>query len=195
MVIFTNGCFDILHVGHVRLLQYAKSLGDKLVVGINSDASVRAIKGPERPIVPQEQRMEMLLALRSVDEVVIFDEPTPLRLLEQIRPAIIVKGDDWKGNVVGSHIAEVRLFPVGDTSTTKIVNKIESQTKKVFVCGSKLIIAHSLWHAMQLVESTDVEPIEEDREILFVVPTTEAWGGKQKKACEWAKILSVGVYE
>lgn len=93
--VFTNGCFDILHPGHVDLLERARSLGDRLVVGLNGDASVRAIKGPGRPLVPQEDRALMLRALRSVDEVVIFDETTPERLIEELSPDVLVKGGDW----------------------------------------------------------------------------------------------------
>jgi rfaE bifunctional protein kinase chain/domain/rfaE bifunctional protein nucleotidyltransferase chain/domain len=93
--VFTNGCFDVLHPGHVDLLDRARSLGDRLVVGLNSDASVRALKGPGRPLVPQEERALMLRSLRSVDEVIIFDEPTPARLIEELSPDVLVKGGDW----------------------------------------------------------------------------------------------------
>lgn len=94
-VVFTNGCFDVLHPGHIDLLERARSLGDRLVVGINSDASLRAIKGPGRPIIPQEDRALMLRSLRAVDEVIIFDEPTPARLIEELSPDVLVKGGDW----------------------------------------------------------------------------------------------------
>ena len=93
--VFTNGCFDVLHPGHVDLLERARSLGDRLVVGLNSDASVRALKGPGRPLVPQEGRALMLRALRSVDEVIIFDESTPERLIRDLSPDVLVKGGDW----------------------------------------------------------------------------------------------------
>jgi D-beta-D-heptose 7-phosphate kinase/D-beta-D-heptose 1-phosphate adenosyltransferase len=93
--VFTNGCFDVLHPGHVDLLERARSLGDRLVVGLNSDASARALKGPGRPLVPQEERALMLRSLRSVDEVIIFDEPTPERLIEELSPDVLVKGGDW----------------------------------------------------------------------------------------------------
>jgi rfaE bifunctional protein kinase chain/domain/rfaE bifunctional protein nucleotidyltransferase chain/domain len=93
--VFTNGCFDLFHPGHVDLLERARSLGDRLVVGLNSDASVRALKGPGRPLVPQEERALMLRSLRSVDEVIIFDEPTPARLIEELAPDVLVKGEDW----------------------------------------------------------------------------------------------------
>jgi rfaE bifunctional protein nucleotidyltransferase chain/domain len=94
-LVFTNGCFDVLHPGHVDLLERAKALGDRLVVGLNSDASVRAVKGPGRPIYPQEDRVLMLRALRTVDEVIVFDEPTPARLIEELAPDVLVKGGDW----------------------------------------------------------------------------------------------------
>jgi phosphoheptose isomerase len=95
VLVFTNGCFDLLHPGHVDLLERARALGDRLVVGLNSDASVRAIRGPGRPLVPQEDRAAMLRALRCVDEVIIFDEPTPARLIEELQPDVLVKGGDW----------------------------------------------------------------------------------------------------
>ncbi|GAA1747312.1 D-glycero-beta-D-manno-heptose 1-phosphate adenylyltransferase [Luedemannella helvata] len=94
-VVLTNGCFDILHVGHVIYLQQARELGDWLIVGLNSDASVRALKGPARPINPQDDRATVLSALSCVDEVVIFDELTPERLIRDIRPDIYVKGGDY----------------------------------------------------------------------------------------------------
>jgi rfaE bifunctional protein nucleotidyltransferase chain/domain len=94
-VVFTNGCFDVLHPGHIDLLERARSLGDRLVVGLNSDASVRAIKGPGRPIIPQEDRALVLRALRAVDEVIVFDEETPARLIEELGPDVLVKGGDW----------------------------------------------------------------------------------------------------
>ena len=101
-IVFTNGCFDLIHVGHIRLLQYAKSLGDELVVGLNSDDSVRAIKGPRRPIVPQEERFEILWAIDAVDRVEIFYERTPLKLITQIRPDVLVKGPDYlESQIVG----------------------------------------------------------------------------------------------
>ncbi len=94
-VVFTNGVFDLLHVGHVRYLERARGLGDLLVVAVNSDASVRANRGPDRPIVPQEQRAEVLAALRAVDYVVLFEEPTAVALVEQVRPEVYVKGGDY----------------------------------------------------------------------------------------------------
>jgi rfaE bifunctional protein nucleotidyltransferase chain/domain len=94
-MVFTNGCFDLLHPGHVDLLERARALGDMLVVGINSDASVRALKGPHKPYLSQDDRRRMLLALRAVDYVAVFDEPDPLRLITELRPDVLVKGGDW----------------------------------------------------------------------------------------------------
>jgi D-sedoheptulose 7-phosphate isomerase len=102
-VVFTNGCFDLLHPGHIDLLERARALGTRLIVGINSDASVRAIKGSPRPFMTQEDRAKMLLGLRCVDEVRIFDEPTPQRLIEEIKPDVLVKGGDWDvSQIVGA---------------------------------------------------------------------------------------------
>jgi rfaE bifunctional protein nucleotidyltransferase chain/domain len=95
-VVFTNGCFDVIHPGHVDLLRRARTLGDKLIVGINSDRSVRAIKGSGRPIFSESDRKAVLLALESVDDVVVFDEQTPEELIQTISPDVLVKGGDWK---------------------------------------------------------------------------------------------------
>lgn len=136
-VVFTNGCFDILHAGHVRYLKRAKSLGDILVVGLNSDASVKKIKGAARPIVPQEERAEVLAALGSVDYVVIFDEPTPLRLIKEIKPDILVKGADWPAKeIVGADVVKAeggrvsRIKLLKGRSTTNIINRILRLSKK-----------------------------------------------------------------
>jgi rfaE bifunctional protein nucleotidyltransferase chain/domain len=94
-IVFTNGCFDLLHPGHIRLLEDARALGDALVVGVNSDASVRGLKGPGRPIIPEGERAEILAALAAVDYVVVFDEPTPLALIAALLPDLLVKGNDW----------------------------------------------------------------------------------------------------
>jgi D-beta-D-heptose 7-phosphate kinase/D-beta-D-heptose 1-phosphate adenosyltransferase len=124
-LIFTNGCFDILHVGHIELLEFAASHG-KVVVGLNSDTSVRGLKGPDRPINNQSDRKRLLEALSAVDEVVIFDEETPYELIKRIKPDIIVKGGDYtRDEVVGSDLADVLIFPfVVGKSTTNVVNKI-----------------------------------------------------------------------
>jgi D-sedoheptulose 7-phosphate isomerase len=107
MIVFTNGCFDIIHAGHIDLLDRARALGDKLIVGINSDRSVRAIKGPGRPIQSEGARMAVLLGLKSVDEVIIFDDPTPERLIEDLRPDVLVKGGDWSvSEIIGADLVK-----------------------------------------------------------------------------------------
>lgn len=106
-IVFTNGCFDILHIGHIRYLQSAKKQGDLLVVGLNSDASVKRLKGPNRPVCPEDYRKEMLLALKDVDYVFLFSEDTPLELIKKIKPDFLVKGGDWdKKNIVGWEFVE-----------------------------------------------------------------------------------------
>jgi len=124
--VFTNGCFDILHAGHVRYLQQARKLGDVLVVGLNSDRSVSAIK-PGRPINSEKDRAAVLAALSSVDYVVVFREKTPYNLIKTLRPDILVKGGDWKKeDIVGSDIAkETRILPfLRGVSTTRIIEKV-----------------------------------------------------------------------
>lgn len=102
-IVFTNGCFDLLHAGHAHYLAEAKKLGDILVVGVNSDSSVRRIKGPKRPILPEQMRAYLVDSLKPVDYVVIFEEDTPLRLIKAIRPHVLVKGADWQvKDIVGS---------------------------------------------------------------------------------------------
>lgn len=109
MVVFTNGVFDLLHPGHLRYLQHARSLGDALIVGVNSDASVRANKGPSRPITPAAERAEVIAALAVVDAVVVFDEDTPQRLIAALEPDVLVKGADWAEDaIVGRDIVEAR---------------------------------------------------------------------------------------
>ncbi len=132
-IVFTNGCFDILHAGHVDYLQKAKDLGDFLVVGLNSDDSIRRIKGKCRPINPQEFRKKVLEALKPVDLVIVFDEDTPERLIKEIKPDVLVKGGDWKiENIVGadfvmSYGGIVKTIDfIYDISTTKIIEKIKS---------------------------------------------------------------------
>jgi D-beta-D-heptose 7-phosphate kinase/D-beta-D-heptose 1-phosphate adenosyltransferase len=124
MLIFTNGCFDILHVGHLQYLEQSKNLGDRLVVGLNSDASVRRLKGPSRPVNNQADRKRMLQALRCVDEVVIFDEDTPYDLIVSLQPDVVTKGGDYTAeDIVGYGLAKVVVLPyVGGKSTTRILN-------------------------------------------------------------------------
>lgn len=130
-VVFTNGCFDILHVGHVRLFQEAKALGDILIVAVNSDASVRAIKGAGRPFVPAEQRAEVVAALASVDYVIIFDERDPLRIISEVMPQVLVKGGDWTiETIIGREVVEkaggtvIALPFIDGVSSTSIVQRI-----------------------------------------------------------------------
>lgn len=128
-IIFTNGCFDILHIGHIKLLEYAKSLGDKLIVGINSDPSIKLLKGNNRPINSEKNRKFILESIKYVDEVIIFNEETPLNLIKEIKPSIIVKGGDYKAeNVVGYGIADIVIFEYIDGySTTKIIENISNR--------------------------------------------------------------------
>jgi rfaE bifunctional protein nucleotidyltransferase chain/domain len=131
-IVFTNGCFDILHAGHVRYLSDAKKLGDILVLAINSDSSVRSIKGKPRPFIPQTERAYVIASLESVDYVTIFDEDTPLLLIEYLQPHILVKGGDWtEETVVGRDSVtkwggRVVIMPeVKGISTTNIIEKIK----------------------------------------------------------------------
>lgn len=124
-VVFTNGCFDLLHVGHVRYLTAARALGGLLVVGLNADASVRRIKGPLRPIIGQEQRAEVLSGLACVDFVTIFDEPDPFALIETLQPDVLVKGADWAADGIigadlvlsrGGRVERISIVPGASTS-------------------------------------------------------------------------------
>ncbi len=126
-IVFTNGCFDILHAGHVDYLEKAKSFGDILIVGINSDSSIKRIKGEKRPINKQEHRVKVLSALNCVDYVVVFDEDTPIELIKIVQPDVLVKGADWKlEDIVGREYAKrvERVDFSYDISTTKIIRKI-----------------------------------------------------------------------
>ena len=130
-IVFTNGCFDILHPGHTRYLAAARELGDFLVVAINSDASVRNIKGPKRPIIDEQARAELVAALECVDMVLIFEEDNPLRVIQNLLPDILVKGGDWAADeIIGSDVVknrggEVKRIPlVTGCSTTDIIDKV-----------------------------------------------------------------------
>jgi len=127
-VVFTNGVFDILHKGHFELLKHAASLGGLLIVGINTDASVKRLKGPTRPINDEQTRVEQLSALPWVDEVYTFEEDTPYELIKTVSPSIIVKGGDYTvDQVVGNDLAEVHIVPtVEGYSTTNIIANINS---------------------------------------------------------------------
>lgn len=124
--IFTNGCFDMFHAGHLKILYEAKQLGNYLHVGINSDKSIRKLKGPLRPIINQDQRFEIVSSIKYVDRVYIFDEDTPIELIKQIKPDIIVKGGDWNDKyIVGSGYSKIVTIPLlPDISTSKIIQKI-----------------------------------------------------------------------
>jgi D-beta-D-heptose 7-phosphate kinase/D-beta-D-heptose 1-phosphate adenosyltransferase len=130
-VVFTNGCFDLLHAGHLALLEAARGQGDVLIVAINSDASVRGLKGPGRPVVPEQERAEVLEALESVDRVVIYDEPTPLETIRVLVPDVLVKGADWaEDKVVGREVVEaaggrvVRVELLPGQSTSALLERI-----------------------------------------------------------------------
>lgn len=132
-IVFTNGCFDILHVGHLHTLKESIQLGDKLIVGLNSDASVSRLKGKERPIVNQLDRSEMLAALEMVDAVIIFEDNTPEELIQMIKPDVLCKGGDWSienivgGDFVKSYGGQVVSIPfVQGYSSSSLINKIKS---------------------------------------------------------------------
>jgi D-beta-D-heptose 7-phosphate kinase/D-beta-D-heptose 1-phosphate adenosyltransferase len=133
VVVFTNGCFDLIHVGHVRYLQEARKQGDCLVVAVNSDSSVEEIKGPGRPIIPESQRAEVVAALSCVDWVTIFDEPDPLVLIKLLKPDVLVKGSDWPEEKIvgaqevkgtGGKVLRIPLEPA--SSTSAVIEKIRS---------------------------------------------------------------------
>jgi len=138
-VVWTNGCFDIMHVGHILYLEKARSLGDLLVVGLNSDASVRQSKGPARPIVTESQRAKLLTALSCVDYVIIFDDKTPLKLLATFKPDVYAKGGDYtidtinqdERKLVESYGGEIALLPgLEGASTTNLIEKILQSYKR-----------------------------------------------------------------
>jgi rfaE bifunctional protein nucleotidyltransferase chain/domain len=128
-IIFTNGCFDLLHRGHIELLNFCKSLGDKVIVGLNSDTSVKRLKGKSRPINCEKDRKIILEALSSVDEVIIFEEDTPRVLINQLQPDIIVKGGDYDSeDVVGNDVSEIVIFDYLDEySTTNTIQNINNR--------------------------------------------------------------------
>ncbi len=136
-VVFTNGCFDLLHIGHIRYLEEAKALGDVLVVGVNSDASVRKLKGPKRPVLPEAERAEILSGLGCVDYITLFDEMDPLKLITSLQPNVLVKGGDWtKEQIVGKEVVErsggeVVIIPfVKGASTSTLIETILKKYEK-----------------------------------------------------------------
>jgi D-beta-D-heptose 7-phosphate kinase/D-beta-D-heptose 1-phosphate adenosyltransferase len=137
-IVFTNGCFDIIHTGHTRYLDKARSYGDVLIVAVNSDSSVRAIKGAKRPINPEAERMEVLAALKSVDFVALFSEPDPYRIISELQPDVLVKGGDWPiEKIIGRDVVEARggsvvnVPYVEGASTTEIIERILQIYSKV----------------------------------------------------------------
>ncbi len=176
-VVFTNGCFDIIHPGHVDLLRRARALGDRLVVGINSDTSVRKIKGDGRPFMDQDSRRAVLLGLESVDEVVIFDEPTPGDVIARLMPDVLVKGGDWaRGEIVGADIVtanggEVHSLPlVAGYSSSAIVDSIRSELAETETADQSDHVAASLQEHLSLfdeIASTQTGVIRECSELLF----------------------------
>ena len=128
IVVFTNGCFDLLHRGHIHVLREAKAAGDLLIVALNSDASVQRIKGPTRPILPEIDRLELIAAMEMVDYVILFDEPDPYRLIAAIKPQVLAKGGDWnQESIIGADVVE--LSPIAglaacDVTAAKIAYKI-----------------------------------------------------------------------
>jgi len=130
-VVFTNGCFDVLHPGHIHSLEAARALGDCLIVGLNGDESVRALKGPDRPVIPAEERAEILASLECVDAVVVFEDLTPQKVIAALLPEVLVKGGDWPGNqIVGREEVEaaggrvVLVEAVPGYSTSEILKRI-----------------------------------------------------------------------
>ena len=130
-VVFTNGCFDLLHPGHIRGFEQARQLGDALIIGLNSDSSVRQLKGPTRPVIPEQERAEILSALEAVDAVIIFNELTPRKVIARLLPDVLVKGGDWAGDQIvgreeveaaGGQVVSIPLVP--GYSTTTILKKI-----------------------------------------------------------------------
>ena len=182
VVVFTNGCFDIIHPGHIDLLARARALGTRLVVGINSDKSVRAIKGANRPFIGETDRKEILQSLRMVDEVRIFDETTPARLIEEIKPDVLVKGGDWAENeIVGADYVlknggKVFSMPLKEGfSSSRIVEKIKNENALENIVSVAIQTENSLiknsfdehLHLIQEVSQTLNSQISDCAEILF----------------------------
>jgi D-beta-D-heptose 7-phosphate kinase/D-beta-D-heptose 1-phosphate adenosyltransferase len=152
-IVFTNGCFDLLHIGHIRYLEKARTLGDILVVGVNSDSSVRILKGPKRPILPVKERAEILSGLGCVDYITIFNEQDPLKLITSLHPHVLVKGGDWtKEQIVGGDVVErsggkVVIIPfVKGTSTSNLIGtilkKYEKRGKDLYPSGNASPASH-----------------------------------------------------
>ena len=186
-IVFTNGCFDIIHPGHIDLLERAGKLGTKLIVGINSDASVKAIKGADRPFLSQTERKAILEGLKAVDEVRIFDENTPENLIREIKPDVLVKGGDWKTEeIIGADFVlqnggEVFSLPLKDGfSSSRIVEKIkrvESRESRVESQNDNLI-EKSLNQHLEVFQKILFENIENIEECAALIAETFERGGK-----------------
>jgi D-sedoheptulose 7-phosphate isomerase len=160
ITVFTNGCFDLLHPGHIDLLEQARALGDRLIVGLNSDRSVRALKGPSRPFMPEAERAAMLRALRCVDEVIVFDELTPARLIDQLQPDVLVKGGDWPIEQIvgadtvrrrGGRVLSLPLKP--GYSTTALAERIQAATASYGRIKTDTDVQHTLQLQTPLMRS------------------------------------------
>lgn len=196
MVVFTNGCFDILHAGHVDLLARAKALGERLVVGINSDESVRRIKGADRPVQNQDARKTVLLGLESVDEVLIFDELTPEKLIRSLKPDVLVKGGDWKPDeIIGSDFVRSyggRVFSlplIAGFSSSGIVKKIKTASASDHVAidngvgqvGAIPLIRRNLNQHINVIKSILQSPAQIDECSQILLQTVKA--GKKVLIC------------
>ena len=188
VVVFTNGCFDIIHPGHIDLLERAKQLGTKLVVGINSDSSVRAIKGKPRPFLSQIDRAIILKSLRSVDEVYIFDEPTPEKLIKEVRPDVLVKGGDWsKNEIIGADFVEKnggKVFSLSlkdGYSSSLIVEKIREDSKSntnYLLSENAGVIEKSLEQHIEVFQTILTSEINLIRKCAEMITETLENGGK-----------------
>lgn len=189
--VFTNGCFDILHPGHIDLLNRARELGDRLVVGINSDESVRAIKGPGRPINDQESRKAVLLGLRAVDEVIIFDDTTPENIVRELKPDILVKGGDWQiSEIIGADIVQanggmVYSLPLkGGYSTSGIIAAMNGEKPEKSVVSPDRkhrewsVVSASLSEHLSVLEAVSRESVESIGRCAEVIAQTFASGKK-----------------
>jgi D-sedoheptulose 7-phosphate isomerase len=164
MIVFTNGCFDVLHAGHIDLLGRARALGSRLIVGINSDRSVTAIKGPGRPVNNEQSRKAVLMGLRSVDDVIVFDEPTPENAIKQIKPDILVKGGDWKiSEIIGAEFVEsyggtVFSLPLVDGhSSSRIIDAIAGASNDPQQASESPSIEQTLNEHIDVIASTAIE--------------------------------------
>jgi D-sedoheptulose 7-phosphate isomerase len=184
-IVFTNGCFDIIHPGHIDLLERARKLGTKLVVGINSDRSVKQIKGAERPFVSENARKAILEALRPVDEVRIFNENTPENLIREIKPDVLVKGGDWKiEEIIGADFVrknggEVYSLPLMDGfSSSKIVEKIKQVESRETANPDDDLILNSLRQHCEVFHKIQAEHLENIRECAALIDESFARGNK-----------------